>query len=87
MMVENKLLNFLLFFIFCSTIAQAQPSDRPNIILIIADDLGYSDLGCYGGEINTPALNKMANEGLRLSNMYNAGICVISRSSLLTGRW
>lgn len=66
---------------------KAEEDDRPNIILIVADDLGYSDLGSYGGEIKTPALDKMANEGLRLSNMHNAGMCVISRSSLLTGQW
>ncbi|MGB6150365.1 MAG: arylsulfatase [Pricia sp.] len=60
---------------------------RPNIILIVADDLGYSDLGGYGGEINTPSLDAMANQGVRLSNMHNAGMCVISRSSMLTGQW
>lgn len=49
--------------------------------------MGYSDIGSYGGEIKTPALDKMANNGLRLPNMYNAGMCVISRSSILTGRW
>ncbi|CAM4204182.1 arylsulfatase [Zobellia roscoffensis] len=61
--------------------------ERPNVILIVADDLGYSDLGCYGGEIATPTLDKMAKSGLRLPNMHNAGMCVISRSSMLTGQW
>jgi len=65
----------------------SQKTERPNIILIVADDLGYSDLGCYGGEIKTPSLDKLAHSGIRLSNMYNAGMCVISRSSLLTGKW
>lgn len=66
---------------------KAIEQERPNVILIVADDLGYSDLGSYGGEIKTPALDKMASEGLRLSNMHNAGMCVVSRSSLLTGHW
>lgn len=66
---------------------EAVKQERPNVILIVADDLGYSDLGSYGGEIKTPALDEMANAGLRLSNMHNAGMCVISRSSMLTGQW
>lgn len=61
--------------------------NRPNIILIVADDLGYSDLGCYGGEVKTPALDKMAKEGVRFSNMHNASMCVVTRSSILTGKW
>jgi arylsulfatase len=65
----------------------AQQNKRPNIILIVADDLGYSDIGCYGGEVNTPALNKLAKEGVRLNNMHNASMCVLSRSSMLTGQW
>ncbi len=81
--------SFLILFIsiLTSTWGFGQEPIRPNIILIVADDLGYSDLGCYGGEINTPALDGMARSGVRLSNMYNAGMCVISRSSLLTGQW
>ncbi|QCX01373.1 arylsulfatase [Aggregatimonas sangjinii] len=66
---------------------KSQVPARPNIILIVADDLGYSDIGAYGGEIFTPNLNQMAKEGIRLSNMHNAGMCVISRSSMLSGQW
>ncbi|WP_222838312.1 arylsulfatase [Bacteroides caccae] len=58
---------------------------RPNIILILADDLGFSDLECYGGEINTPNLSRMAREGLRYTQFYNAGRSCPSRASLLTG--
>ena len=58
---------------------------RPNIILIMADDLGYSDLGCYGGEINTPNLDLLASRGIRLTQFYNAGRCCPTRASLLTG--
>ena len=46
--------------------------ERPNIIVILADDLGFSDLGCFGGEIQTPVLDEMAKEGLRMTQMYNS---------------
>jgi arylsulfatase A-like enzyme len=58
---------------------------RPNIILIMADDLGYSDLGCYGGEINTPNLDKIAKQGVQFKQFYNVSRCCPTRASLLTG--
>jgi arylsulfatase len=58
---------------------------RPNIVLILADDMGYSDLGCYGGEIHTPNLDKLAANGLRFMQFYNGGRCCPTRASLLTG--
>lgn len=58
---------------------------QPNIVLILADDMGYSDLGCYGGEINTPNLNAMAAKGLRFSQFYNCAKCSPTRNSILTG--
>lgn len=58
---------------------------RPNIVLILADDLGYSDLGCYGGEIKTPNLDNIANNGIRFTQFYNISRCCPSRASLLTG--
>ena len=61
------------------------PDDRPNIVLIMADDMGYSDLGCYGGEIRTPNLDCLAEGGLRFTHFYNNGLCVPTRASLLTG--
>ncbi|MCB1275765.1 arylsulfatase [Prosthecobacter sp.] len=57
----------------------------PNIILIMSDDMGFSDLGCYGGEIQTPILNKLAQGGVRLNQFYNTGRCCPTRASLLTG--
>ena len=60
-------------------------TQRPNIILILADDMGYSDLGCYGSEIQTPNLDRLANRGLRFSQMYNSARCCPSRAALLTG--
>ncbi|UII20065.1 arylsulfatase [Fulvivirga ligni] len=59
--------------------------DRPNIVVILADDLGYSDLGCYGGEINTPNLDKLAANGMRFTQFYNTSRCCPTRASLLTG--
>ena len=58
---------------------------RPNILIILADDLGYSDLGCYGGEIHTPNLNMLAQNGVRFNRFYNAGRSCPTRASLLTG--
>jgi len=58
---------------------------RPNIILIMADDLGYSDIGCYGGEIHTPNIDRLAREGLRFQTFYNMAKCNPTRPSLLTG--
>ena len=58
---------------------------RPNIVLIMVDDMGYSDIGCYGGEIDTPNLDRLAEEGLRFTQFYNTSRCVPTRGSLLTG--
>ncbi len=58
---------------------------RPNIILIMADDMGYSDIGCYGGEIHTPNLDKLAAGGVRFTQFYNTARCCPTRASLMTG--
>jgi arylsulfatase A-like enzyme len=62
-----------------------EKSSRPNILVIVADDLGYSDLGCYGGEIQTPNLDGLAASGLRFTQFYNTARCWPSRAALLTG--
>lgn len=59
--------------------------ERPHVVLILCDDLGYSDLGCYGGEIQTPNLDRLAAEGMRFTQFYNCAVCVTTRSALLTG--
>jgi arylsulfatase A-like enzyme len=59
--------------------------DRPNILIILNDDMGFSDIGCYGGEIDTPNLDRLALGGLRYSQFYNTARCSPSRASLLTG--
>ena len=62
-----------------------EQSNKPNIVLIMADDLGFSDLGCYGGEINTPNLDALAADGIRFSQFYNTAKCHSSMVDLLTG--
>ncbi|MEM1184895.1 MAG: arylsulfatase [Planctomycetota bacterium] len=59
----------------------------PNIVLIMADDMGFSDIGCYGGEVNTPNIDALAAKGVRFTQFANAGRCCPSRASLLTGRY
>ena len=58
---------------------------KPNILLILADDMGYADLGCYGSEIRTSNLDELAETGLRFTQMYNSARCCPSRAALLTG--
>jgi len=78
----------LAVFVLAAALGQnAESSSRPNIILIMADDLGYSDIGCYGSEIATPNIDKLAGEGLRFSQFYTNPVCVPARASLLTGMY
>ena len=63
----------------------AKSNDPPNIILIMSDDMGFSDIGCYGGEINTPNLDQLAKNGLRFSQFYNTARCCPTRAALLSG--
>ena len=79
------LLVLLFSVIFPASGEETPTSKKPNIVLILADDMGYSDLGCFGSEIATPKLDKLASEGLRMTNMHNAARCCPSRASLLTG--
>ena len=77
-----------LFLLALLVVAQFQvfaQKKQPNIIVILADDLGFSDIGAFGSEIETPNLNKLAKNGLILKQFYNAGRCCPSRASLLTG--
>ena len=71
-----------------SLTVQAEPDrTRPNIILIMVDDMGYSDIGCYGGEVNTPNINQLAASGLRFKQFYNTAKCHTTRAELLTGNY
>ena len=67
--------------------AKPEADERPNIVIIMVDDMGYSDLGCYGSEIETPHLDALAAGGLRFSQFYNTAKCHSSRVSLLTGQY
>jgi len=71
-----------LIFLMAVTLHAAE---KPNILFILVDDMGYSDLGCYGGEIETPNLDGLAKNGLRFTQMYNTAKCMTSRACLLTG--
>jgi arylsulfatase len=66
-------------------VAAQRDNQRPNILLIMADDMGWSDLGCYGGEIDTPNIDSLAADGLRFTRFYNNAVCGATRASLLTG--
>jgi arylsulfatase len=67
------------------TLSCEKADNRPNIIIILADDMGYSDIGCYGGEIETPHINRLAQNGLRYRQFYNCARSCPTRASLLTG--
>ena len=67
--------------------AAQQPQERPNIMLIVVDDMGYSDLECFGGEVESPNLNGLAENGIRFTQFYNSGRSCPSRAQLLTGRY
>ncbi|MDA7916385.1 sulfatase-like hydrolase/transferase [Verrucomicrobia bacterium] len=77
----KQLLTFLLFFLTLNLSA----AERPNIILVMVDDMGFSDLGYHGGEINTPNIDALAHGGVRFSQFYNSGRCCPTRATLLTG--
>jgi arylsulfatase A-like enzyme len=72
-------------FLSCSPQAEESVPGKPNLLLIMLDDLGYADFGCYGGEIETPHLDRLAEGGLRFTQFYNTAKCHSSRVSLLTG--
>src|SRR5687768_7350606 len=75
---------------FIGTVAGAAaavqaPAKKPNIVVIMADDMGFSDIGCYGSEIETPHIDSIARKGVRFTHMYNTARCCPTRASLLTG--
>ncbi|NNE91460.1 MAG: sulfatase-like hydrolase/transferase, partial [Verrucomicrobiales bacterium] len=72
-------------FAFMAFAISASAEKKPNIVVIFADDMGYSDIGCFGSEIETPNLDRLADNGLRFTHFYNTGRCCPSRASILTG--
>lgn len=86
-MVTQKLTLLALFLptLLCNISTQAAPAKQPNVLVIVADDLGFSDIQPFGGEISTPNLKKLAKEGAVLSNFHAGPTCSVTRSMLLTG--
>jgi arylsulfatase len=77
----------LLLTVLPALVMAADNPAKPNIIVILADDMGYSDLGCYGGDIQTPNLDRMAAKGLRFTSFYNSAKCEPTRASLMSGQY
>lgn len=75
------------FFVYVKFVPSAEPKSQPNVIIILGDDAGYSDIGPFGSEIKTPNLDRLADEGIRFANFYNMSKCEPSRSSLFTGQY
>ena len=75
----------LLTFTCAQAMAQQRADSRPNILVILADDLGYSDIGCYGGDVQTPNLDRLAENGIRFTHFYNTSRSCPTRASMLTG--
>jgi arylsulfatase A-like enzyme len=78
-------LRHLLTLLCCAITLTAQAAEKPNIMVILVDDMGFSDLGCYGSEIPTPNLDTLASAGVRFTQFYNTARCSTTRASLLTG--
>src|SRR6188474_992134 len=72
---------------FLASILTVVAATRPNIVVVLVDDMGFSDLGCYGSEIPTPNLDSLAAGGLRFTQFYNTARCCPTRASLLTGMY
>jgi arylsulfatase A-like enzyme len=87
MLICRTLCCLLSVAVHCYVSAAEVSAKPPNVVLVMADDLGFSDLGCYGSEIETPNLDLLADQGVRFSQFYNTAKCHSSRVSLLTGRW
>ena len=81
--MTKKFITFIFLLLFGKLLVVASP--RPNIVVILVDDMGFSDIGCYGGEIDTPNLDALARGGVRYSDFYNASRCCPTRASLMTG--
>src|SRR5213083_2627899 len=77
--------HILLSLVLSALSVSGLAADRPNILFILADDMGFADAGCYGGEIATPNLDRLAANGVRFTQFYNTARCWPTRSALLSG--
>ncbi len=88
--MKLKKINLLLlsaWFAYQAPVAAQQVKNKPNFVIILADDLGFSDIGSFGSEIATPNLDKLASQGLKMTQFYNAARCCPTRAALLTGQY
>lgn len=87
-MTKKLRINIVIAFLMGLGFAMnCEADERPNIVLVMVDDLGFSDLGCYGGEIETPNLDRLAERGIRFTQFYNCAKCETTRATLLSGRY
>ncbi|MFN5938178.1 MAG: sulfatase-like hydrolase/transferase, partial [Sphingobacteriales bacterium] len=83
-MKKLTILTFLFISVSSLLIAQTK---KPNIIFVLVDDMGFSDLGCYGGEVKTPNIDRLADQGIKMRSFYNNARCCPTRASVLTGKY
>ena len=83
----KKVILTLFVMRFALLVSAVDVTKQPNIVLIMADDMGFSDIGCYGSEIKTPTLDRLARNGIRFTQFYNTSRCCPTRASLLTGMY
>jgi len=89
--IKEKMSNVIVWTCVGTSLVQATlgaaeiSAEPPNIVMILVDDMGYSDLGCYGGEIDTPHIDRLAKQGVRFTQFYNTAKSFPSRATLLTG--
>jgi len=85
--VTRRPLLLLALLVALCLVSPLRAEDRPNVLVILTDDMGFSDLGCFGGEISTPSLDALAAGGLRLTEFYNTARCWPTRATLMSGRY
>src|SRR5450432_3527977 len=83
--IKMIILFFLILGDMRPSFAQSKPDLRPNILLIVADDLGYTDLGCFGGDIKTPNIDLLAKQGILFTQFHTSPLCAPTRSMILSG--
>ncbi|MDA8815446.1 sulfatase-like hydrolase/transferase, partial [Luminiphilus sp.] len=88
MLLKTHFARTILAVIAASILASAQvtAAERPNVVVIVADDLGWADVGYHGGNIDTPSLDRLAEQGVQLNRFYTTPICSPTRAALMTGR-
>src|SRR6266481_3276596 len=81
----NLRVMIIAILVFTFNLSLRAQETRPNVIVILADDMGFSDPGCFGGEIHTPNIDELASQGVRFSQFYNMARCCPTRASIMTG--